>query len=184
MWPQHTSTLSNFCLHVPMLLSIPAHYMWSTVCVIVFIHPHMPNKQRYGAGNVYENHQMLWSSATVFVTGVWFDEHLFSHLASVFLSLHESFLLSAVMLPTLSCDYSPPDVILQSLLDKVCTVVLWWLKHYKDVHLRWRVEVNQFVCEMRMICKFKHACAQKSGQFLFSFSFFFYSKYYQHERVT
>lgn len=91
------------------------HYMWSTVCVIVFIHPHMPNKQSCGAGNVLENHQMLCCGATVFVTGVWFVEHLFSRLAAVFLSLHESFLVRAVTLPTLSCDYSPLAMFLESL---------------------------------------------------------------------
>lgn len=92
------------------------HYMWSTVCVIVFIHPHMPNKQSCGAGNVLENHQMLCRSATVFVTGVWFVEHLFSRLASVFLSLRESFLLCAASLPTPSRDYSHPATILQKLI--------------------------------------------------------------------
>lgn len=90
------------------------HYMWSIVYVIVFIHPHTPSKLSRADGNMLRNHQMLCSSATVIVTGLWFVEHLFSHLASVFLSLCESFLFYAVnTLPTLSCDYSRPAIIWQ-----------------------------------------------------------------------
>lgn len=52
---------------------------------------------------------MLCSSATLFMTGVWFAEHLFSHIASVFLSLHESSLPCAVITP--SCNYSLTAVV-------------------------------------------------------------------------
>lgn len=115
---EHTfwATLSNSVFQYCSIFQTD-HYMWSTVCIIVFIHPHTPSKLSCGAGNVLGNHQMLCTSAMVIVTGVWFVEHLFSHLASAFLSLCESFLLSA--LPTPSCDYLHPVIIWQFVLQSL-----------------------------------------------------------------
>lgn len=69
--------------------------MRSTVCVIIFIHPHLTSYQSCGAGNLLGNQQMLCSSATAFMA-VWFVEHLFSSVASVFFPTRSVKLFSSV----------------------------------------------------------------------------------------